>query len=130
MKNKICTSLEQSKKLMELGIDVNTANMMWEYEPDKDVYWDKPTIIPIDSYIFINDIPAWSLSALLGLMPKLYEFEDDPNDGGCQPDLCKGWDNNQWHIVYRSSIYITEWHDDPIDAAFEMIVWLKENGKI
>ena len=25
--NKICTSIEQSKKLLELGIDVNTADM-------------------------------------------------------------------------------------------------------
>ena len=73
---------------------------------------------------------SWSLSALLGLMPKLYEFENNPYDCGCQPNLCKGWDNNQWHIVYRSSIYITEWYDDPIDAAFEMICWLLENKKL
>ena len=78
----------------------------------------------------IEYIPAWSLSALLELMPKLYEFEDDPDDGGCQPILCKGWDNNLWHIVYRSSIYNTEWYDDPIDAAFEMVCWLKENNKL
>ena len=32
--------------------------------------------------------------------------------------------------IYRSSIYITEWYDDPIDSAFEMICWLKENEKI
>lgn len=30
MKNKICTSLEQSQKLIELGIDVNTADMFWD----------------------------------------------------------------------------------------------------
>ena len=29
--NKICTSLEQSKKLIELGIDVNTADMRYGY---------------------------------------------------------------------------------------------------
>lgn len=77
-----------------------------------------------------GNIPAWSLSALLDLMPKLYEFENETDDGGCQPNLCKGWDNNLWHVVYRSSIYITEWHEDPIDAAFEMICWLKENRKL
>ena len=67
--NKICTSLEQSKKLMKLGIDVNTADMMWEYDSDKETYWNKPTIIPIDSYVFVDDIPAWSLTALEKLMP-------------------------------------------------------------
>jgi hypothetical protein len=28
--NKICTSIEQSKKLLELGIDVNTADMYYQ----------------------------------------------------------------------------------------------------
>jgi len=27
---KICTDIEQSKKLIELRIDVNTADMMWD----------------------------------------------------------------------------------------------------
>jgi len=33
MKNtsKICTSIEQSKKLIELGIDVNTADMYYQW---------------------------------------------------------------------------------------------------
>ena len=129
MGNKICTSLEQSKKLLELGIDINTADMFW------DTLFAKKPEAQVDNYHFIDEyddehrVPAWSLSALLGLMPKLYEFENDPDDGGCQPNLCKGWDNNQWHIVYRSSIYITEWYDDPIDAAFEMVCWLLENMK-
>lgn len=131
MKNKICTSLEQSKRLIELGIDMNTADMIWVLaNPD----------LPMIKAIAYEDsdknnnyyeiLPAWSLSASLGLMPKLYEFENDPDDGGCQPNLCKGWDNNQWHIVYRSSIYITEWYDNPIDACVEMVCWLLENGKI
>ena len=127
--NKICTSIEQSQKLIELGIDRNTADMLWTYDF---------TVNDINGLNVISenlkpeekDIPAWSLSALLGLMPKLYEFEDDPDDGGCQPNLCKGWDNNLWHVVYRFSIYNTEWYDDPIDAAFEMVCWLKENKKI
>lgn len=40
--NKICTNLEQSKKLIELGIDVNTADMCYRivaYNPnDTHVY--------------------------------------------------------------------------------------------
>lgn len=123
--NKICTSLKQSKKLIELGIDVNTADMRYSpLNPDIPWVWVGKPLIEKDA------IPAWSLAALLGLMPKLYEFENDPNDGGCQPNLCKGWDNNKWHVVYRSSIYITEWYNDPIDAVFEMVCWLKENKKI
>lgn len=124
--NKICTDLEQSKKLVEI-LPIETADMYW-WSTNLRYYTEA-----MDDGDFNEeggDIPAWSLSALLGLMPKLYEFENDLDDGGCQPNLCKGWDNNLWHVVYRSSIYITEWHEDPIDAAFEMICWLKENGKI
>lgn len=127
--NKICTDINQSKKLIELGIDVNTADMYY------------PNRVGIDNYalsiewknglpLLSQEIPTWSLSALIGLMPRLYEFENDPDDGGCQPNLCKGYNNNSWHIVYRSSIYITEWYEDPIDAAFEMVCWLLENKKL
>lgn len=120
--NKFCTSLEQSKKLMELGIDINTADMMWEYNPDKDTYWNKPTIIPIDSYIFINDIPAWSLSALLKILP-LPTIEE----------TMITTTETKWKCTIYCESYAKYWselHNDAIDAAFEMIVWLKENGKI
>jgi len=143
--NKICTTIEQSKKLIELGVDINTADMRYGYIAPYD-YSDRMFDGGYDEVPYPKDflkrnpnfseneydgeLPAWSLAALLELLPKLYEWENDPEDGGCQPNLCKGWDNNQWHIVYRSAIYITEWYDDPIDAAFEMVVWLKENGKI
>lgn len=33
--NKICTSIEQFKKLIELGIAVTTANMFWDTLFDK-----------------------------------------------------------------------------------------------
>ena len=29
--NKICTTIEQSQKLIELGVDVNTADMRYGY---------------------------------------------------------------------------------------------------
>ena len=135
MENRIVTSLEQSKKLLELGIDITTADMYYSFDYNIEEYEKDAQIIPQSELrqhfsLFPEDVPAWSLSALLELMPKLYEFEDDPDDGGCQPNLCKGWDNNLWHVVYRYSIYNTEWYNDPIDAAFEMVCWLKENKKI
>lgn len=33
--NKICTSIEQSRKLIELGIDINTADMIYHKYVDK-----------------------------------------------------------------------------------------------
>lgn len=123
---KICTSLEQSKKLIELGIDVNTADIWYQYIGDsfkdgitKPLYFpmvmrDNPTE---------KDIPAWSLIALLELMPietHLYKMQDEDNytkhyykvgsfDG-------KGW------IELNNTL--------SIDAAFDMVCWLLENNKL
>ena len=121
--NKICTDISQSRKLIELGIDVNTADMMWEYNPDKEVYWDKPTIIPIDSYIFINDIPAWSLAALLDILAK--ETHNRDEDGHIVLSSYKG---NWWNIspINCISEEIKE-SNNQLDACYEMVCWLLEN---
>lgn len=143
--NKICTSIEQSKKLIKLGINVNTADMMWEYKPDKEVYWDKPTIIPIDSYIFINDIPAWSLSALMNLLPseftevgkystttyvikiRKYNLIEDVNLHQIAYGNYKIYEDGS---SYWKDMINTGEKEDFLDAVFEMVCWLKENGKI
>lgn len=142
--NKICTSIEQSKKLIELGIDVNTADMRYgyiaPYEFSDRKYDGGYDMIPYHKDFFDrcsnfsaneydDELPCWSLTALLELMPKLYD-EDNLNDGGCQPVLCKGFDNDMWHVVYRSTMYMTDWYYDPVDAAFDMVCWLLENKKI
>ena len=132
--SKICTSIEQSKKFIELGIDVNTADFMWEYNPDKETYWNKPTIIPIDDYIFVNDIPAWSISALLSALP----FHLIVNNRSYAFSMVKGFNKNgetyaiKYYATINSAFYyhMTDFYNDPIDACVEMISWLKENGKI
>ena len=108
--NKICTSLEQSKKLMELGIDVNTADMYWWYSGRR--YYVES--MDDDDFNKESDVPAWSLSALLELIP-----ERIPGT-----KLVIKWDGS-YYIEGRDCLC-----DNAIDAAFEMICWLKENGKI
>ena len=124
MNAKHYTSIEMSKKLLELGLSPDTADMHYlKIIRENDVRYIPELLLDDNEY----DIPCWSLGALLELMPKIQEDEDD---GGCYPNLCKGWDNDQWHCVYRSSIHITKWYDNPIDAAFEMVCWLLENEYI
>ena len=125
--SKICTSIEQSKKLIALGIDVNTADMYYDVnsygiqgKPEVGIGWSK-------------DIPAWSLSALLELIPPyLGEFKDGIDFG-----LSKAI-NGKWYSAHYikfnddglASFNITVTGDTAIDAAFEMVCWLKENEKI
>ena len=69
--NKICTTIEQSKKLLELGIDVNTADMWWETNVIPCIPFPVNDVATDWSYAQENGIlPAWSLSALVDLMPK------------------------------------------------------------
>lgn len=120
----ICTTIEQSKKLIELKIDINTADMCWCNENDV------ITIPYIDS--LITECPAWSLSALLDLIPPyLGEF----NEG-----IVFGFGkaiNGKWYVAHYLQ-YVNEYikpiktvtGDTAVDAVFEMIVWLKENKKM
>ena len=107
---KICTSQEQSKKLIELGIDVNTADMY--YDVNSYGIQSKPEVAI--GKVWSKDIPAWSLTALLKLIPKFSLEKDISNNAGYQ--LCYN--------------YNTTYYDEPVDAAFEMICWLKKYNKL
>ena len=55
--NKICTSINQSKKLIELGVDINTADMIWTYDfTVNDI--NGLNVISNNFKIEENDIPA------------------------------------------------------------------------
>lgn len=136
---KLCTSIEQSQKLMELGIDINTADMYW-LNRHVDLTGTKYEIFVVDKsnkhIDFFNSyavavekceiIPGWSLTALLDLIPDIiedYVLRIDKVDGEYfiwYDKIGEGWSDA---IAHPSS-------ENFIDAAFEIIVWLKENGKI
>lgn len=126
--NKICTSPEQSKKLIELWIDRNTADMHHVLiDSDEEIY-----DIGVGNYIgILPNYPAWSLTALLGLMP--FHIIENNRFGFYQ---VKGFNKQgeTYRFGYRTNndsfLFETSWHNDIVDAAFEMVCWLKENGKI
>lgn len=104
----ICTSIEQSERLIELGLDVNTADMynVPYFGSDECRYCiSQPMTAP-------NCSPAWSLAALLKLMPNFNIFK--------RTIECKIETTN--HSIDKAC--------EPIDAAFEMVCWLLENKKL
>lgn len=125
--NKICTSIEQSKKLIELGIDIDTADMYWWYS-GKRYYVES---MDDDDFNKESDIPAWSLTALSELMPLIneYNIEYRPIIERYKDD---GWACKYYNEETRSTddVYIRRYGRTPFDAAFEMICWLKENKKL
>jgi hypothetical protein len=111
--NKICTDIEQSKKLIELGIDVNTADMMWDDWSLIDEGWK--SIVgyypEIEKDYGRKCYPAWSLAALLE------QFEDTVG-------LAK--DYGLWFCYDNRKSYCSKHYDNPVDAAVEMFNKLKE----
>lgn len=146
--NKICTDVKQSKKLIELGIDVNTADMRYGYIAPYDfsdrmydggydeVPYPKDFLKKNPNFSaneYEEELPAWSLTALLELIPPyLGEFKDGIDFGFSKAI------NGKWYSAYYiklndnglASFNKTVTGDTAIDAAFEMVCWLKENNKI
>ena len=110
--NKICTDIKQSKKLVELGIDINSADMLWTYDF---MINDINGLNVISEYLKPeeNDIPAWSLVALLDILPHGKALIHDKGNRGYKC-ICNNID--------------TYFHDNPIDACYEMILKLHERN--
>lgn len=91
-------------------IDENTVGA----QSDVQVGFDPDFYYGADNGKTYHYVPAWSLTALLGLIPKFSLEKDVSNNEGYQ-----------LHYNYNTVFY-----DDPVDAAFDMICWLKEHNKI
>ena len=131
--NKICTSIEQSNKLIELGIDLNTADMYYPNRTDIQYQGALPIGMKHGNPLLSQEIPAWSLSALLELIPPyLGEFKDGI-DFGFSKAMNGKWYSAHYIQLDNSGLATfskTVTGETSVDAAFEMICWLKENGKI
>ena len=123
MNTNIATTKGQSDRLLRCGVSADTADMHWDNKTLDEPFLDTGEVTDK------RDTPAWSLSALLGLLPfKIhsvkYEYWLDiaPMDYG-----------RQWSIGY----YCTEkprvikglTHTDSlIECAVQEIEWLTANG--
>lgn len=124
--NKICTTIEQSKKLIELGVDVNTADMhysTWTILNGNFILSSNQgeTIEELQEDYGNQIIPAWSLSALLELIQDDIKIEKTLFD---QSDMFTH------SIIGDAYEYRSHEHETLVDAAFEMVCWLLENGKL
>ena len=115
----IATTIEQSKRLLELGLNPKTADMCLCKSAQDTWFLCAYTPGSYDAHT----VPAWSLSALLEVMPKENE-----------PDLQKSPATGQYFIYgffdLENPTYMTKDYDSPVDAAYEMVCWLLEQGLI
>lgn len=105
----ICTTIEQSKRLLELGLDADTSDMCWLAKK----LWGDDVEIPEEdrSYILSTDkddsfcsrydvdcVPAWSLHRLIAMLPDM--------DRVCITDYCYLKDCSK---IYDKVISLIEW---------------------
>jgi hypothetical protein len=108
---RIATSIEESNELLELGINPNTADMMWKYNHNTHKHDDVPKVLTVKNWddYYNKDIPAWSLSRLIELIPT-------------EVKLCKT----------DSNLYFCQGllHDSAIGAVITLIESLHDLGRL
>lgn len=150
MANSIATTIEQSRRLMELGIDINTADMFYACDKNtagEDYFSQTPSTREMVTHfgLFKNDLPSWSLSALMKLLPSEFTTENDLGIFKYEIKIRKykftndvdlyqiAYGNHKWYEdgshSWKDMINTGE-KEELFDAAFDMVCWLKENGKI
>lgn len=132
MERQIATTSEQSSRLLRCGVPADTADMIYQTPitiSQKVTKEDMLLVRKANKALFDTDVPAWSLSALLGLLPfKIhngkYEYWLDiaPMDYG-----------RQWSIGYycmeKPKVIKGLTHTDSlIECAVQEIEWLTSNG--
>ena len=63
----VCTTKEQSKRLLELGLKKETADMVYCVELYENGWEYSSTAYVLDGNLGIDEIPAWSLNRLICL---------------------------------------------------------------
>lgn len=123
----IATTIEQSKHLLELGLDPKTADMY--YLPQ--VMNEGETLWPIDEGYDLDDAdqPAWSLSALLEVMPSFIDYKGQK----LRLTIEKA---GIWNVFYLGTkhrineIWFNGEYGNPVEPAYKMVCWLLENNLI
>lgn len=101
------TDLEQSKKLAEI-LQLESADMYYTKDSLEDYYYPIPLIGKYSE--MHNQIPAWSLAALLGFIQN-YKLSSEHNYHTCIVETSFGEET-------------VGWFDSPVDACYKMILKL------
>lgn len=125
MLTRFYTDIEQSGKLLSLGLRPETADMYYmetspgDFNPGITGRLERDMLIKNPEYYKMT--PAWTFTALMRLMPM---------HGADSPRLHKAFYTIEPKQMYRVEYYpnhSTKDYELPVDAAFEMVCYLIEN---
>lgn len=139
----IATSVEQSQELVSLGVNPETADMWWNYYSitydlghAMEIRLNEPILCNLNWFNREDNIPAWSLVALLELTPLRIEKDGIIYYQCIERDIIKERSYtfsyaNLFKEPTQSGYYLYfSLEDDPVDAAVETIRWLVKKGYI
>jgi hypothetical protein len=111
--SQICTSREQSERLLALGLKKETADMVWTH-----AYYGTWVVTASENPLYeeSDSVPAWSLHRLIEMMPTLIGWRGrqywlDINDDG----VCYHTNANYALVefiadnLYDNIVYCIEW---------------------
>lgn len=117
---KYVTDVEQSLKLKEILGHKGYDCFYWRMKKESDFTLDHRTSRGIDDELFSYrggyETPAWTFSALLNLLPGFILSKDGDEK-----------DENHKYRFFTTGVW-SEFFDEPIDAAMDLIVKLHEKG--
>lgn len=129
-----CTTIDQSRKLVELGLNPDTADMCWTnhcYGPVRSSM--KSANMTIDDYKKLLErfadsnsadvfYPCWSLDALLEVMPIEFTLSREVIKGEVKHRLSYIFEELNEAGYFEGESYV--------DASVEGVMWLLKNGYI
>ena len=138
------TTIEQSKKLLELGLSPKSADMSW-YRPNVMYPYELHTKYKGHGVMADGSddlIPAWSVSALIMLMPATIQTKESVEPYSLmifrRPPVGeqKDWFEIEYGYRYAMTVgYLNEWYhivagEDLTTVCFDMVCWLLEHDYI
>ena len=122
------TSIEQSKKLLELGLNPDSADMFYCYGMNtttKEWSYDKePSVNGTELHFDVGDVPCWSLGALLNMMPKCIVVGGRNYFSYIATLDTISYGDTEGYMTIKFS------YDSLFESCFQMVIWLLENGFI
>ena len=125
--NNIATTIQQSKHLLELGLDPKTADMFWaHFNGEGRLYVRDMKYQLVHKY---QVCVAWSLTALLKVMPSFIDYKGQK----LRLTIEKA---GAWNVFYigtkhrLNEIWFNGEYGDPVEPAYKMVCWLLEQGLI
>lgn len=127
MEKKICLSIQQMRKLSELGIPTKEASMCWIRDEE-----GNRTAAIHDEFCyemsFMNPVPAFTLQDILNIMPWKVFSKGYNRDFFLKMEKHQ----NKYRLFYINpylmDLVSSTFNENAADSAFELLCWLAENN--